>query len=125
FWGFERKVDPLTGRPLDVRGRPLLPSQSPEEILRLHPGNRQLFDLACAATEAIAGPVIPELEGACLVDLLNSQELIFNIATPPQALGLILGGSGAGEAVAWLIAGGRTVELVELNVDPNDGPGAP
>ena len=125
FWGYERKVDPLTGRPLDVRGNPLVPGMSADEVLLLHPGNRQLFDLACAATEAIAGPVIPELEGACLLDLLNSKETILGITTPAQALGLILGGSATGEFVASVIASGRAVDLVELNVDPNDGPGAP
>jgi hypothetical protein len=124
FSAFERRVDPATGRPLDTRGRPLLPTQTADEILRYHTGNRQLFDVVCSATEGIAAGVIPALADDCLVDLLNSTEEVLPGIPPPPALGAVFGGSAFGEVVVGQIAGGATVGLIELNRDPNDGPGA-
>ena len=124
FAAFERRVDPATGRPLDARGRPLLPTQPPEEILRLHPANRQLFDVVCSVTQGIAGGLIPSLADDCLVDLLNSTAPIVGPLTPPPALGAIFAGSDEGAVLAGVIAGGADVDLVRLNEDPNDGPGA-
>jgi hypothetical protein len=124
FAAFERRVDPATGQPLDARGRPLLPTQPPEEILRLHPANRQLFDVVCSVTEGIAGGLIPSLADDCLVDLLNSTAPIVGPLTPPPALGAIFAGSDEGAVLAGVIAGGADVNLVRLNEDPNDGPGA-
>ena len=131
FAAFERRVDPLTGRPLDARGRPLAPDMDPAEILRVHPGNRQLFDVICAATVGIAGSVLEPLAENCLLDLLNSDVEIIPLTgiTPAIGLGQIFGGSTFGEIVAGAIAeggnlGAPPVPLVELNRDPSDGPGA-
>ncbi|MCZ7618035.1 MAG: hypothetical protein M5U32_06870 [Myxococcota bacterium] len=125
FAPFERRVDPATGLPLDRYGQPLLPTQTPDEILRLHPGNRQLFDVVCSVTQGIAAGVIPALADDCLLDLLNSDAPILGPITPPPALGGIFAGSANGELIAGAIAGaGTSVALVELNIDPNDGPGA-
>jgi len=128
FAEYARRVDPLTGMPLDARGRPLSPAQDPDEILRLHPANRQVLDFACSATQGIAGNILPELADTCLIDLFNSQAVVLGLATPSQALGVIFGGSAFGEFLGSVIAGGGVpgdpVDLVELNADPNDGPGA-
>jgi hypothetical protein len=132
FGAYERRVDPRTGRPLDVHGRPLL-GQSPEDVLAFHPGNRQLFDVICSATLGIAGGLIESLGDACLVNLPNSQANIGVGITPASSLGRVIGGSGGpgftGEAVVRILtlAAGSpvAVDLVELNKDPNDGPGTP
>jgi hypothetical protein len=132
FSAYERKVDPVTGRPLGVDGRPLRPEDTDEDILRRHTGNRQLFDMVCSATEGIAGAAlpIPGLEDECLLDLLNSPDPIAFGLDPAAALGTVFGGSFFGAQIAGIIAGGGTppfpvVELIELNKDLNDGPGFP
>jgi len=124
FSQYERRVDPLSGQPLDTRGRPLLPTQSPEEILRLSTGNRQLFDVVCSLTVGIAGTLLPALANNCLLDLVNAQAEVLPIpgSTPAAALGSVLSGSGTGEFVASLLSGGTAVDLSELNQDPDDGP---
>jgi hypothetical protein len=128
FAEYGRRVDPLTGRPLDVNGDPLVPGEPADQVLRLHPGNRQLFDVVCSSTLGIAGSLIPSLADRCLVDLLNSDADVGVLGlTPPEALGTVLGGSTVGETVAGALAAGTIpgvpVDLVELNKDPNDGPG--
>jgi Protein of unknown function (DUF1302) len=130
FYEYSRNVDPSTGRPLDVLGRPLDPNESPEEVLKVHPSNRQLFDFTCFVTVGLAEAVIPALGGRCLVDLLNAKGVDIALGLdPPQALGIVLGGTDFGSQLAGIIAAGGvppfpTVPLVELNHDPNDGPGA-
>jgi hypothetical protein len=123
FHGYSRNVDVLTGQPLDVNGNVMTPGMSGEDVLRLHTGNRQLFDLACSLTIGIAGGVFEQLADRCLVDLLNADEPILGNATPAEGLGTVLGGSPFGANIASLLAGGQPVSLVELNHDPNDGPG--
>jgi hypothetical protein len=149
FWGWEdaptidyfhaygRNVDPATGRPLDVFGHPLDPTQPAWQVLRLHPANRQLFDLACSVTKGIVAtaippsPQAPDIAQRCLVDILNdSTDKIALGLTPAAGLGQVLGGSSTGATIAALIAfqsAAVPVPLVELNHDPADGPpaGAP
>ena len=124
FSAFERRVDPATGLPLDTRGRPLSPDQPADEILRFHTGNRQLFDVVCSVTQGIAAGVIPALADDCLLDLLNSTTPIFGSLAPPPALGTVFSGSFQGQLVIAALSGGQFVQLVPLNADPNDGPGA-
>src|SRR5690606_23483756 len=126
FAEFSRRVDPLTGMPLDARGRPLTPDMDPDHILRMHPGNRQLFDVVCSATVGIAAEVLEELTEDCLVDLLNSEtEILLPGVTPANALGAVFTGTDVGSAIAGFIAGGglagSPIPLIELNHDPNDG----
>src|SRR5690606_14397115 len=126
FAEFSRRVDPLTGMPLDARGRPLTPDMDPDHILRMHPGNRQLFDVVCSATVGIAAEVLEELTEDCLVDLLNSEtEFLLPGVTPANALGAVFTGTDVGSAIAGFIAGGglagSPIPLIELNHDPNDG----
>jgi hypothetical protein len=148
FWGYSdsfvvkslnfynRNVDPVSGRPLDSNGRPL----TPENAERLHPGNRQLFDVVCSATVGVAATLLPVLADACLLDLLNNPTKLGLIApggplpipdpSPALALGVVLAGSGIGEVVANALLTGDTTNLnlfpdpilVRLNRDPKDGP---
>ncbi|HTY17746.1 MAG TPA: hypothetical protein VMH82_08460 [Myxococcota bacterium] len=140
FWGYDdnptidyfntysRNVDVNTGQPLDVNGHPLDPS-APGSVLKLHPGNRQFFDLVCSVTVGIAAATIPALADDCLVDVPNdnTHDIGFQGFAPAQALGQILGGSGFGAQIAYFIATGKfggKLPLVQLNHDPDDGPGA-
>ena len=143
FWGWEdaptidyfhsygRNVDPFTGQPLDVNGHPLSPSEYPYWVLRLHPGNRQLFDVACSVTVGITKAALPTTGSRCLVDILNDNtDKIALGLTPATGLGQVLGGSSVGAQIAAIVATGSAANplpLVELNQDPNDGPpaGAP
>jgi len=133
FYEYGRNVDPTTGRPLDVHGDPLLPTQSADSILRLHPSNRQLFDVLCSATVGVAASLSPELADNCLLDVVNSQaelELVKPLPiTPAVALSVALTGSKIGRFVAGKLANGATApplplgSMVELNKDPGDGTG--
>ena len=133
FWGYEdlftidnfneyeRKVDPYTGRPLDVNGNPLLPGTPAADVLRLHPANRQLFDVSCAATVGIAKNVFPDLADRCLVDLVNSEEtIVLGFVSPANALSAVLAGSSSGDVVMATLAPGAP-PLEQLNRDPADG----
>ena len=151
FWGYDdaptvdsfheygRTVDPKTGRPLDVNGDPLLPTQSADSVLRLHPNNRQLFDVICSstvgvATAALGGDDAPaetrdEIEKTCLLDVVNAQFKLpaFPIA-PANALSVALTGNASGLLVVGALTTGALQplppgSLVELNQDPADGPG--
>ncbi len=162
---YERKVDPATGRPVDVVGNAYDtsgtgdPSITDIEYASLrnaaeatgdrdaartfqgfldsrnslrdqsrdfNSGNRQLFDFVCGITVGIAGTIIdnPALEEACVLDLVNNVEDLGLLAgvelSAADALSMVLGGSGAGEAIASLLGGGEPVELVRLNQDPED-----
>jgi len=135
FWGYsdspvvdyfneyERRVDPATGRPLDVNGDPLVP----ENALTLHPGNRQAYDVFCSATVGIAGNLLPALENACLLDLLNANVPLLPPAlnvTPANALGPALAGNATGSFVLGVLTSlpfPASYQLVELNRDPMDG----
>ena len=140
FWGYsdvptadtfntyERKVDPVTGAPLDVNGNPLTPATA----LALHPANRQLFDVFCSATVGIAGNVIPALAGNCILDLLNSPVPIALGLTPAAALGSVFAGAPLqGNFILRVLSdptlakypSGTSFSLVTLNADPGDGPG--
>jgi hypothetical protein len=134
FHFYERKVDPRTGRPLDVRGEPL----EPENALTRHPGNRQLFDIVCSSTIGVAGTLLPQLAEACLLDLVNNDTQLGLVPaglplpdpTPALALGTLLAGSPIGQVVANALLTGGTGEInltppaimVPLNADPRDGP---
>jgi hypothetical protein len=148
FWGYSdspvvqslnfynRNVDPVSGRPLDSRGRPL----TPENAERLHPGNRQLFDVVCSATVGVAATLLPVLADACLLDLLNNPTPLGLIPpdspipipdpSPALALGVVLAGSNIGQVVANALLTGDPTNLdltpdpilVPLNRDPQDGP---
>ena len=120
---YERKVDPFTGRPLDVDGNPLVPGTPEAADLRRYPGNRQLFDVVCSATVGIAAGVFPTLGDRCLVDLVNSQEqVLLGFVTPAQR-------AHRGDRRQRLghhrhqrrSAPGGAPPLRELNRDPADG----
>jgi hypothetical protein len=145
FWGYDdapvidsfaeysRNVDPLTGKPLDALGQPLVPGEPADQVLARSPTNRQLFDVVCSATVGVAGATISALAQDCLVDLPNSQAPLALGLTPALAISQMLGGSGGtglnGESILQLITGlaghPTSATLVELNHDPNDGPGTP
>ncbi len=152
FWGYDdaptvdsfheygRRVDPTTGRPLDVNGDPLLSTQSADAVLRLHPSNRQLFDVICSstvgvATAALGGDNAPDdIKNRCLVDIANSQFPLDQLdpapfpfpITPANALSVTLTGNSNGRLVAGALATGAPLppgSLVELNKDSADGAG--
>ncbi len=152
FWGYQdaptvdsfneygRNVDVNTGRPLDVNGQPLLPGEDAAEVLRKHPANRQIFDVICSATKGIAATALggpnapPEIQNACLVDIVNSDYPLNQIPNPPfpfpitpaMALSVTLTGNASGRLVAGALAQGSSLppgSMVELNKDPADGPG--
>jgi hypothetical protein len=147
FWGYDdaptvdsfheygRNVDIGTGRPLDVNGDPLLPTDSADAVLRLHPSNRQIFDVICSstvgvATDALGGDDAPEeIKEACLVDIVNGQFTLpaFPIS-PANALSVALTGNASGRFVVGVLTTGELQpiapgSLVELNKDPADGTG--
>jgi len=138
FYEYGRKVDPTTGRPLDVNGDPLVPGQSADSVLRLHPSNRQLFDVICSstvgvATAALGGDNAPdEIKDSCLVDIVNSQFELNTLDPPPfpfpitpaNALSVAMTGNFYGRLVAGGLANGAPLpvgSMVELNKDPADG----
>jgi hypothetical protein len=140
FYEYSRNVDTTTGQPLDVNGNPLLPTDSADSILRLHPSNRQLFDVICSATVGVAtgalgGDSAPEdIKNACLVDITNSQFPLNQLDPPPfpfpitpaNALSVAMTGNASGRLVAGALATGASLppgSMVELNRDPGDGPG--
>ncbi|RIL00798.1 MAG: hypothetical protein DCC71_18640 [Proteobacteria bacterium] len=141
FWGYEdaptlanfneyeRRVDWRSGRPLDVNGDVIYPDRDPDSVLRLHPANRQLFGVVCSSTKGIAGGLSDVLAERCLVDIPNSDANLAAGITPALALSRAVGGSAFGEGIIQTITGLAgspvTVDLVQLNRDPNDGPGAP
>ena len=127
-----------TGRPLDVNGNPLVPGEAAADVLRLHPANRQLFDVICSATKGIAATALGDSPGeiadACLLDIVNSEFPLNQIPNPPfpfpitpaMALSVALTGNASGRLVAGALAHGATLppgSMVELNKDPADGPG--
>lgn len=152
FWGYEdvpsfelfnefsRNVDPDTGLPLDVRGRPL----TAENALDLASGNRQAFDLGCKASLgfgedallALTGGQgeVPDLSGRCLGDLVNLREplvldLGLSVSVPvTNGIGALLSGRQIGTAILAIaqislgISAQQGVSLVSLVRDPADGP---
>jgi len=132
FWGYddaptidsfneyERRVDPYTGRPLDVNGDPLLPDQDPASIIALHPSNRQLFAVACSSTKGLAAGAIPGTEDNCLVDIMNSQVPVIGIPIA-SALSVVLAGTSPATQIFNLLAPGAGLRGVALNRDPGDG----
>ncbi len=126
FHYYERRVDPATGRPLDVRGEAL----RPQDALAFGPTNRQLFDLFCSATLGVAAALLPELGDSCVPDVLNANAAIPLAGpltvTPAEAIAAVLGGGFGGEAVAEFFQTGGFLptadRLVELVRDPADGP---
>ncbi len=140
FYEYGRSVDVTTGRPLDVNGDPLLPTQTVDSILRLHPSNRQLFDVICSATVGVATAALgganapDDIKGACLTDITNSQFPLNQLNPPPfpfpispaNALSVALTGNASGRLVAGALATGAALppgSMVELNKDPGDGSG--
>ncbi len=116
FNGYERNVDPFTGRPLDSRGQPLTPANA----LEFHPGNRQIFDFFCSITVGVAEALLPELTDRCLVDLPNASAMLgpsFLNLTPAEVLGAILAGTTNGEFLAQAASMGVPIDLVELDRD--------
>lgn len=134
FNEYQRNVDVRTGRPLDAEGRPL----TPDNALDFASGNRQAFDLGCKASlgfgERAMDRLFPgnsiDLSGRCLGDLLNLQEDLVLGLTVPEAVGGLLAGqptaNGLGHVLQTVleIPADQQVDLVPLNRDPNDGPGA-
>jgi hypothetical protein len=153
FWGYEdvpsfelfnefqRNVDPTTGRPLDSRGRPLVP----ETALEFDAGNRQGFDLGCKASlgfgenalRALTGGAgeVPDLSNRCLGDLTNIQDPLVlrllgaELAVPvTNGIGALLSGQLAGTVILSVaqqtlgIPQQQRVRLVPLVQDPADGP---
>jgi len=133
FWGYEdaptidtfnvyeRKVDPDTGRPLDVNGHALVPGQSAESVLALHPANRQLFAVACSATLGISRDVLPAAADRCLLDIVNSNAQIIGIPIS-SALSVVLAGTSSANGILNALAPGSGLRGIALNRDPNDGP---
>ncbi len=138
FNAYERRVsyntqnpfDPNNGRPLDVDGNFLTPSNA----LKKHPGNLQLFDFTCTSTGGLAASFLPALANDCFLDLLNSNvPVAFGVITVPQALGPALAGNAFGSVVLNTLTnctGGPNTPrpcpvLDELNRDQGDGPFSP
>ncbi len=144
FNTYERKVDPLTGRPLDSRGQPLTPGNA----LEFASGNRQSFDFGCRAARgfgenallALTGGMgtIPDLSQRCIPDVLNETNpvtLVTAVAslssTIPNVAGATLSGQLAGDLViegalngldaAIAILGALPNHLADLNRDALDG----
>jgi hypothetical protein len=131
FDTYERKVDPLTGHPLDLRGEPfdtsgvgnvLFPDDHRrvsveereqrealrEQALAFQPGARQLFDLFCSASVGIAQNALEALEGledACLLDLFNNNTPLglFGDTSTADAVGMILAGGTQGRFLLGLL----------------------
>jgi hypothetical protein len=127
FHFYERRVDPYSGRPLDVLGRPL----TPETALAFTPLDRQFFDFACSLTVGIAADILPALAENCILDVANSDQPILPglPVTPAEGFGAILAGRVPGELVAQTLLTGMpgvpaTPRLTALHQDPRDGPGA-
>jgi len=127
FHFYERRVDPYTGRPLDVLGRPL----NPQTALAASPLNRQFFDFACSVTVGIAAEILPALAENCILDVMNSDVAVLPglPITPAMAFGAILAGQAAGEFVGETLLTGAPgfpaePRLTPLNADPRDGLGA-
>jgi hypothetical protein len=101
---YERKVDPWTGRPLDVNGNVLDPADPNVRQRAIDQGasNRQFFDVFCSATIGVAGNALPGVTGLdqeCALSLFNSQVApVFNIPIA-TALSFALSGQVLGEAV--------------------------
>src|SRR5262249_9389865 len=139
---YERKVDPRTGKPLDVLGRP----KTEKDARQFDAGNRQLFDLVCSATVGVAATLLPQLGDACVFDVLNIKQQLglvpptIPIPHPPpaQALGSVLAAKPVQLTPTLMINPGNIVLnalltgvpnlapaqllVVPLNADPNDGP---
>jgi len=105
---FERNVDPLSGRPRIVGstgiGSCASPSDTPLDqldpdclapgnALALQSGNRQLFDVFCAATVGIELPGLPG--DVCAISLFNSTVDFGAFITIPRIVALALGGGPA------------------------------
>jgi hypothetical protein len=133
FHGYERGVDPDTGRPLDARGRPFDTSGIGDVLLhdsdpgvsaaqrqarnalrrqaRDYPtGNRQIFDFICGVSVGIAESVLDNeaVANACILDVLNSQTSLGAAAfdlTPADAFGVVFAGNDFGRTVGGVLSG--------------------
>jgi hypothetical protein len=132
--GYERKVDPLTGRPLDVNGDPfdtsgigdpLLTDEEVtaaqrrrrealrEQAAEKHPGNRQLFDFVCKITSGVASAVLmsddpvaqASIDQACILDIVNNVTDLGLIPFAPTSAADALSLVLAGNSAGGFIAG--------------------
>jgi len=98
---YERNVDPLTGRPrvAGARGLGTCTTGAEPDCLTvanagtLMAGNRQLFDVSCAATEGIAAAAFTTLgvfQNDCLLDIFNTSDGI-QLLPPPAPLADVRG----------------------------------
>ena len=131
FHGYERKVDPETGRPLGIGGVRLVPGNA----LEASTGNRQGFDVGCVASQgfgqrallALTGGVgiLPDVSGRCIGDVLNLTEdvsLVTNILGPPlfltgripHVIGAVLAGQLAGDLIMEGAINGLDAALIAL-----------
>jgi hypothetical protein len=132
FHFYERRVDPRTGRPLDIHGEVLDPKEGERERFESSventTTNRQAFDLICSATSGLVATLIPDLSRECLLDVANSQTVFLANGVPANlssALSAILSGSVLGGTALSALTMGAPVQLRALNRDFNDGPFAP
>ncbi len=128
---YERKVDPVTGQPLDVRGLPLDASDPNvrTQALNYGAGNRQFFDVFCSASIGIASNALPipgaDLSQECALTIFSSQTVIPGVGPVARAIGAVLAGGIGGQAVlnGTLAQVDPTLAppfLATLNRDPND-----
>ncbi len=128
FFTYSRSVDPTTGRPLDVKGNVLDPTDPNirQKVLAGQTVNRQFFDVLCSATQGLATAVFPALGNACLLDLVNdSTPIALGLTTANVISVMVTGAPGIAQPLLNFIAPGAPSAglLVHLNKDPNDGPG--
>ncbi len=128
---YSRKVDPVTGQPLDVRGLPLNANDPnvKTQSLNFGAGNRQFFDVFCSASIGVAGNALPipgaDLSKECALTIFSSQTVIPGVGPVARAIGAVLAGGIGGQAVlnGTLAQVDPTLTppfLATLNVDPND-----
>ncbi len=142
FNAYSRRVDPITGHPLDTQGQPFGPNPNnitpttPAEqqrlaaqALNLNPLNRQIFDVACGVTFGFINVANIDLSKECALTVFNSQAVVTGVGSVARALGFALGNfQGSGQVVLNAVLTTINPALVplaptlaQLNADPNDG----
>jgi len=134
FHPFDRNVDPRTGRPRIAGGTGPCTTGTESDCLTaanaalLHPGNRQLFDTTCKATQSfdLSDISLPLPLTSCVIAIFNNPDLIepfpgLVIGTVPQLLGLSLGdGDFCNSGAILLGCGFLNALLGKLPVTPEN-----
>jgi len=119
FNSYSRKVDPVTGQPLDRKGNVIDPAgpNLAQHVLDEGTTNRQFYDVFCSATVGIAGSVISlpglDLSTTCALDLLNSPQEALPGVSIANVLSQGLTGGAAADAL---------LEVLLTLLDPTGGP---